>query len=50
MENKKIITSCGCLPSQKPTFSIEPNQSFTGSYEKCVEVLHRLQDTQNIKR
>ena len=29
---------------------IEPHRNCTGSYEKQVEVLDELQDTQNIKR
>ena len=47
MENKKI-TFCGCKPSQKN--SIEPHQNFAGSYEKAVEVLDELQDTQYFER
>ena len=30
--------------------NIEPHQNFTSSYEKSIEVLDELQDTQNIKR
>ena len=34
------ITFCSC----------EPHQNFTGTYEKSIEALDELQDTQNIKR
>ena len=47
MENKNI-TFFGCKPLKKN--NIELHQNFTGSYEKSVEVLDELQDTQNIKR
>ena len=30
--------------------NIEPHQNFNGSYKKRREVLHELQDTQNIER
>ena len=46
MENKNIITFCGCKSSQKN--NIGPHQNFTGSSEKIIEVLDELQDTQNI--
>ena len=29
--------------------NIETHQNFTGSYEKSIEVLNKLQDTQNIE-
>ena len=32
---------CGCKPSQK---NIEPHENFTGSYEKTVVVVDKLQD------
>ena len=47
MDNKKKTFS-GCKPLQKN--NSEPRQNFFGSYEKSVEVLDELQDTQNIKR
>ena len=47
MENKNI-TFCGCKPKKKN--NIEPHENFTGSYEKSVEILDELQDTQNIER
>ena len=43
MENKNIITFCSCKPSQKK--QCWGSWKFTGSYEKCVEVLGDLQDT-----
>ena len=46
MENKNI-TFCGSKPKKK---NIEPHENFTGSYEKSVEILDELQDTQNIER
>ena len=30
--------------------NIEPHQNFTGSYKKNIEVLDKLQDTQNIEK
>ena len=30
--------------------NIEPDQNFTGSYEKSLEVLDELQETQNNER
>ena len=47
MENKKNTFS-GCKPLQKN--NIESHPSFTGSYEKSVEVLNEVQDTQNMER
>ena len=35
------------LPKKK---NIQPHENITGSYEKSVEVLDELQDTQNIER
>ena len=44
MKNKRIAFF-SCKPLQKS--NIEPHQIFTGSYEKNVELLDELQDTQN---
>ena len=44
----KIITLYGCKLSKKN--NIESHQNFTGSYEKSVDVLDELQDTQDIER
>ena len=42
MENRNI--------TKKTKNSIEPHQNFTGSYEKSLEVLDKLQHTQNMER
>ena len=46
MFHRKLYIYILCLDK----YSIEPHQNFTVSYEKNVEVLDEVQDTQNIKR
>ena len=46
IKNKKIITFCGCKPSQKTTLSLI---KILLAPKKSVELLDELQDTYNIK-
>ena len=48
MENKSAITFSGCKPSQNTTLSLI--KTLLVLYERNVEVLGELQDTNNIER